>query len=71
MIIKNLIDKRKLEHLISSKLTNPNTPPLSEMRTLLEWYGYKVTDPINVDNDYKSWKQLFDHKKYNTNESEL
>jgi len=67
MIIKNLIDKRKLEHLISSKLTNPNTPPLSEMVTLLKWYGYGITDPINVDNEtYKEWKQ-----RYNLNESEV
>ena len=67
MIIKNLIDKRKLEHLISSKLTNPNTPPLSEMVTLLKWYGYQITDPINVDNGtYKDWKQ-----KHNLNESEV
>ncbi|MAJ58321.1 MAG: hypothetical protein CMI74_09725 [Candidatus Pelagibacter sp.] len=57
MKIESLIDKRKLEHTIAKKLVNTTNPPLSEMVTLLKWYGYGITDPINMDNEtYKEWK---------------
>ena len=57
MKIESLIDKRKLEHTISKKLVNTTNPPLSEMVTLLKWYGYGITDPINMDNEtYQEWK---------------